>query len=199
MNARVLRLVVSGALAALFVVSLGFLSYDNFQSGKALGTILFNSFLLAIPLALLYFCIGLIVEAWQQHRRGLVSVRMARFLYLAPRIAGIVILLFVELFALDAFETPGSIWVKLGAFLIHSAPSIFLLALMALAWRWEWVGTLIFGLAGAFILVMTMTARWFFVLGNLLIFTLPMMVIALLFWLGWRWRGEIRKPGTAVG
>jgi hypothetical protein len=191
MKNHTLRLVVFGVLSALFVVSLVFLGYGNFTSGMPLGEVLLSSLILAIPLVLLYFGIGLIVEAWQQHRQGQVSARMAKFLYLAPRIAGIVIALFVELFSLDAFETPGNIWMKIGAFLIHSAPSIIVLVLMVLAWRWAWVGTLVFGLVGAFIFIMTVIPRSFMGIGNLLLFVLPMAVVAILFWLNWRWRGEI--------
>lgn len=67
-----------------------------------------NSLIRAIPLVLLYFCIGLILEAWQQHRAGGKSVGLARFLYLTPRISVILIALFISLFALNAFGTPGS-------------------------------------------------------------------------------------------
>jgi hypothetical protein len=186
------RTVLVGVLTLLFLVSLGGFGYIHLQSGEPIGVALANILILSIPLALLYFCIGLIVEATWQHRAGGVGGRMAKFLFLTPRIAGILMALFVGLFALDAFEMPGSVWEKIGAFLVHAAPAIILLGVLALAWRWEWVGSVVFGLAAALLLVATVIPRALYGIGNLMLFVLPMAVVAVIFWLGWRWRGEIR-------
>lgn len=193
MNAFTLRGVVFGVLIALFILLLGLLGYGNFRSGMPLPIVLLNTLILSIPLVVLCFCIGLIVEAWQQHHAGGLSARIAKFLFYTPRIAGILVILFLALFALDAFDTPGSAWVKIGAFLIHAAPSIILLVLLVLAWRWEWVGALIFGLAAALILIVSVIPRSIYSLGNILLFVLPMAVVAVLFWLDWRWRADLRR------
>jgi hypothetical protein len=161
-----------------------------------LGEIFVNSLLLAVPLVLLYVSIGLVVEAWQQHRQGALSGRMSKFLYRMPRIAGLLLALFVGLFALDVFEMGGSIWEMIGAFLLHAAPAILMLVVLALAWRWEWVGALVFGLAALFFM-RTVIGSAMFGLGNLLLFVLPMAVVAILFWLNWRWKKEIRGGAAA--
>lgn len=192
MNDQSMRGVVFGGLAALFVLSLAVLGYGNYTSGMTLRFVLLNSVLLAIPLVLLYFCLGLMWVAWRQHGQGALSAGTARLLYGTPRSAGVVIALFVAMFALDAFDMPGSLLVKLGAFLLHALPSLIVLALLAVAWRWEWVGALVFGLAASLIFGLSVQSSVLMGLGNLLLFVLPMAAIALLFWLNWRWRAEIR-------
>jgi hypothetical protein len=197
MKTKTMRQIIFGVLLALFILSLGYFVYGSARSGVPLGYLILNSLLLAVPLALLYFCIGLIAEAWQQLNRGEVSRRMARFVYLTPRIAGLLMALFTGLFSLDVFEMEGSLLEKIGAFLIHSAPSIVMLAALALAWRFPWVGALGFGLVAILILLISVIGRQMFAFGNVLIFVLPMAVVAALFWLNWRWRGlidQVRKP-----
>jgi hypothetical protein len=65
-----------------------------------------------------------------------------------PRILCIVAILFISLFALDA-ATPGmTIWQQFGAYFIHLIPSFILLVLLLIAWKWEYVGGIIFVLIG---------------------------------------------------
>jgi hypothetical protein len=191
MSSRLSRFLVHGTLGVLFLVSLGFFGYANWRAGSTPANIALSSLLLAVPLGLLFFGSGLLFEAWLRRRQGGVGRRMARFVYYTPRVAGLLIALFTGMFALDVFDLPGSVWTKLGAFLIHAAPAIFMLALLVVAWRWAWVGTLAFGLA-ALIMLRFVIGETTFGFGNLLLFVLPMMLVAALFWLNWRWRAEIR-------
>jgi len=62
----------------------------------------------------------------------------------APRILCILAILFISLFAGDAFEHGETIWEKLGAFLRHLIPSFLLLIFLLIAWKWEFAGGLIF-------------------------------------------------------
>ncbi len=64
--------------------------------------------------------------------------------YWAPRIICILAILFVSLFALDAFDPELTFWQQIGGFLIHLIPSFILLALLLLAWKYEYLGGLIF-------------------------------------------------------
>jgi hypothetical protein len=192
MNAHRLRLVSVGVLVTLFVLSLSFFVYGNYLAGMPLEGLIISTPILGIPLGLLYFSIGLIVEAWQQHRQGRLNTRMAKFLYRTPRFAGILIALFTGAFALDVFEMEGDIWQKIGGFLIHAAPSIILIVVLVFAWRREWIGALVFGLCALFFLRFVIGSTTFG-FGNLLLFVLPMAVVAMLFWLNWQWREEIRN------
>jgi hypothetical protein len=197
MSARALRIVLVVGLSILFILSLAYFGYGNFQTGMPLMEVFATSLLLAVPLVLLYFSIGLMAEAWQQHRsQGRVSGRMAKFVYLTPRIAGLLVALFTGLFALDVFSEEGSIWMQIGAFLIHAAPSIIMILVLVLAWRYAWIGALFFGLAALFFLRFLLGGfeNGF---GNMLLFALPMASVAALFWLNWRWRGEIQAAAGA--
>ncbi len=198
MKVLVQRLVLPGVLAVLFILSLAYFTYGNVQGGMPIGILIANTLLLAVPLALLYWMIGLVVEAWRVRRAGgQLTAGLARFIYFAPRIGGVVVALFTGLFALDVFEMEGSLWMKIGAFLIHAAPALIMLALVALAWWREWIGALIFGL-GALFFLRTVIPRGIYAFGNLLLFVLPMALVAVLFWLNWRWRGELHRDRLAA-
>lgn len=180
-------------LAILFVLSQAFFLVGNIRAGSVWWQAALSSLILAIPLGLLYFSIGLLATAgWQKHTMAQVQPRLARLLYWTPRIAGILIALFVSLFALDVFEMEGSLLQKIGAFLIHAAPAIGLGLLMILAWRWEWVGFAAFTLGALFFL------RFGVDPGMLLLFSGPMAAIAGLFLMDWLWRKELRAPRQAV-
>lgn len=71
-----------------------------------------------------------------------------QLLHWSPRILCIMAILFVSLFALDAF-TPGlSIWKQLTDFFIHLIPSFVLLACLILAWKKELIGGILIALIG---------------------------------------------------
>lgn len=69
---------------------------------------------------------------------------MSLFLLWGPRVLGIAVGLFLALFALDAFE-PGQPFLRnLAGFAIHLMPSLLLLTVVALSWRREWIGGIVF-------------------------------------------------------
>lgn len=71
-----------------------------------------------------------------------------KILYWSPRILGIVMILFISMFAFDSFSPGNTIGQNLLALLIHLLPSIGLLILLLVAWKWELIGGIIFTLAG---------------------------------------------------
>lgn len=66
-----------------------------------------------------------------------------------PRALAILFILFISLFALDAFEEGLSLGEQLLGFVIHLLPSFILLGLLLVAWRFPLVGGLLFAGAGA--------------------------------------------------
>lgn len=60
-----------------------------------------------------------------------------------PRIICILAILFVSMFALDAFTPGPTLWQQLGDFFMHLIPSFILLILLVVAWKWELVGGII--------------------------------------------------------
>jgi hypothetical protein len=71
-----------------------------------------------------------------------------KMLYWAPRIICILAILFVSLFALDAFDPKLTIWEQIVGFLIHMIPSFILIGLLWLAWKYEYIGGIILVLTG---------------------------------------------------
>jgi hypothetical protein len=65
-----------------------------------------------------------------------------------PRIICILAILFVSLFAADAFAPGLTIWQQLGDFFMHLIPSFILLALLVVAWKWELIGGIFFTIIG---------------------------------------------------
>lgn len=106
---------------------------------------------------------------------------MTRALFWAPRALSILFIGFVSLFALDVFQESFGFWQILVALTIHLIPSFFMLAALVMAWRWEWVGTVLFGACGIFFAVIV-RAPW---LGKAM-FAVPCLLTAWLFYMNWR-------------
>jgi len=110
-------------------------------------------------------------------------------LFWAPRVLGILFILFISLFALDIFDMGLGFWDTVVGLFMHLLPSIAMLIALTLAWRWEWVGSAFFAVAGG----------WFFyiqhpagdVMYYIVIVGVPLL-IAVLFLVGWVKRGEVR-------
>jgi len=102
--------------------------------------------------------------------------RNAAALLWIPRIAGIAFGLFLGLFALDAVGEGE-------AFLIHLLPSLAVLGVVALSWRFPLAGACAFiGMALAYAISVHWRLDWMAVIAT------PLVVIALLFVASWRYR-----------
>ena len=113
------------------------------------------------------------------------SIRVFHWL---PRIICILAILFVSLFAADAFTSGLTIWQQLGGFLIQLIPSFILLAFLIVAWKWEFIGGIIFVVIGL------VTSPLVFILNhnrnqlsigaslkNVLMITFPFIIVGVLF------------------
>jgi hypothetical protein len=85
-------------------------------------------------------------------------------------------------------EHQGS-WNTLLALLIHLIPTGILLLILALTWRWEWVGGLLFPALGIFYIVAFWGRFHWFVY---VILSGSLFILAALFLLGWEYRVELR-------
>jgi hypothetical protein len=105
-----------------------------------------------------------------------------RLLAWAPRILGIMVSLFVGLFALDAFTDGRPVMEAIPDFLIHLIPTLVLLLIVRVSWRREWIGGVSF-LTLAAVYATTMArghVDW------MLVIALPLGVVGLLFLWSWR-------------
>lgn len=104
-----------------------------------------------------------------------------------PRIICMLAILFISLFAADAFSPGLTIWQQLGAFFIHLIPSYILLAFLIVAWKWEYVGGVIFIIIGlglspiVFIHNYKMNHSIWMSLGIIMIITVPFVIVGVLF------------------
>lgn len=69
---------------------------------------------------------------------------MKKALHWVPRILTILAILFVSMFALDAFDPGMTLQEQITGFLIHLIPSFILVILLAIAWRYRFAGGVIF-------------------------------------------------------
>ena len=73
---------------------------------------------------------------------------MHRFWFWAPRGLAIAFALFTSIFALDVFGEQHGVWRTALALLLHLLPTALVFALLAIAWRWERTGALLFTCLG---------------------------------------------------
>ena len=76
------------------------------------------------------------------------TTSMARVIVWAPRVLGILYILFLSMFALDVFGEQLSVGQTMIALAMHLIPSAVMIAAVAIAWRWPAIGGLIFIAAG---------------------------------------------------
>jgi hypothetical protein len=176
-------------LIVLFALTLAAFSYAIWAAESAHmqpWEMALNIPILAIPLTLLYGSIYVLVIGWREHSTlGQVSPRLVKIIHWAPRVAAILIIFFVSLFSLDVFETEATPVEMLGGFLIHNIPSIGMLVLLILAWKRPVVGFVAFLAAAALFTLFFL--RDTNSMPILVLFVLPMLFIASLFYADWQW------------
>jgi len=117
-----------------------------------------------------------------------VTTTSARLLLWSPHVLGILVCIFLSLFALDAFNESTSFSEALFAFAfaIHIAPAVLLLVVVAASWRWEWLGGVVFiGLAVAYVTIAGSRLDWILVISG------PFLIVGTLFLASWRFHEEL--------
>jgi len=122
-----------------------------------------------------------------------------RVLLWAPRILSIAYIAFLSIFAMDVFGEHLGFWLTVRDLTMHLIPSLVLLAVLILAWRKEWIGALLYAIAGLlYVIWVWLVARpWTPAVRLNLALTIagPAFLIAVLFLLDWFKHGELRTPG----
>jgi MFS family permease len=112
-----------------------------------------------------------------------------RLLFWAPRILCIAFALFLNLFALDVFGESQGFWKTALALLMHLIPTGLILLVLAVSWRWEWVGAILFpALGGLYLFMFWGRFPW----SVYLLISGPLFLAGVLFLLGWLRRSELR-------
>lgn len=107
--------------------------------------------------------------------------------YWLPRLLCITAILFISIFALDAFSPELTFWQQIDGFFIHLIPSFILLSLLILAWKRELIGGIIFLIIGiglspyVFSHNYRMNHSIFMSLGIIFSITIPFAIVGVLF------------------
>jgi len=120
-----------------------------------------------------------------------------RALFWTPRALSIAFLAFLSVFALDVFGAGYGFWKTVLALCLHLIPTFFLIAVLVLAWRWEWIGAALYAAAGSLYVILTLgrPIRPAIKLNWILTIAGPAFVIAALFLANWMKHSELRaKP-----
>lgn len=126
--------------------------------------------------------------------------RSKSIIYWTPRIICILAILFISIFALDSFSPEKTIWQQLQAFFIHLIPTYILTAFLIIAWKWEYIGGIIFIVIGLgfspfiFIHNYNMNQSIWMSLSIILMITIPFVVVGILF----IWSNKINKKGIPI-
>lgn len=112
-----------------------------------------------------------------------------RLIYWTPRILCILFAAFLSIFALDAFDTPGGLPQVILAFATHMIPTALVLIGLAIVWRHEWIGTIIFPLlAVVHFAMMGGRLHW----SAYVVIEGPLLFMGVLFLLSWRNRTALK-------
>jgi len=105
-----------------------------------------------------------------------------------PRILGILFICFISLFSFDVFGEYG-FPIVLVALFMHLIPSLVLAGILAVAWKWEKIGGILFLILG---IVFTLFFHTYEDLIVFLIVSLPVFLIGILFLINSR-RKNVKK------
>ena len=115
-----------------------------------------------------------------------------RVLFWTPRVLTIAFAMFLALFALDVFNEGYTGWRFLMALVMHLKWPAMVAAVLVLAWRWEWVGTLLFAGLGMYYLRHNLShPNWILVISG------PLFLIASLFLFNWLNRAQLHPRPQA--
>jgi hypothetical protein len=184
------------ALAALVFIALaGTYALQlrrDFSGAAGTGEILVNVVLGVVIIAVA----GLTLTVSVAHLLGeSIPASLQRLVIWVPRGAGLLFVLLLAALSFDVFQHGYSAGELVVAVLLHLIPAFVLLGAMLLAWKWEWVGALIFG---GWALLWTILGPSGPPSVHVLIVGLPFL-LAVLFVFGWHQRSTThgaRRHGT---
>lgn len=75
--------------------------------------------------------------------------RVARAVLWMPSVLCLAFAAFMSLFALDVLGEGYGFWETIAALVMHLIPTAIVLVALAMAWRWPWIGAILFMALGA--------------------------------------------------
>ena len=115
------------------------------------------------------------------------SPKQKKFIVWAPRIIAIAFACFLALFSLDVFGVGYTFWQTVVAFLMHNIPVFVLAAVIAISWKYELVGAVVFALAGiAYMITAAINAPFPQSISWSITIAGPARFISALYFAGWK-------------
>ena len=115
--------------------------------------------------------------------------KINKFIYWIPRILAILLILFLMIFSLDVFEPGLTGWQVLLGLFMHNIPSLILVIVLWISWKYEIVGGVTFIIAGIAHMISSVVRAdvepWYISFLASLIIDVPAFLIGLLFLIGW--------------
>jgi len=124
----------------------------------------------------------------RNRRRG--RQKMKPWLTWTPRILGLLFAAILSLFALDVFGQGFGFWETVLALLMHLIPTGIVLVVLAVSWRWERIGAILFMALGIWYLL---TAWGRFHWSAYVVISGPLLLIGVLFLASWLNRTRIQS------
>jgi hypothetical protein len=124
-----------------------------------------------------------------------------RVLFWTPRLLSIAYIVFLSLFALDVFGEGYGFWRTGLALIIHLLPALVLFVVLILAWRWEWIGGVLYASAGTLYVITVLPLRisaaakfnWILTIAG------PAFLLAVMFLANWWKHGELHADAKGDG
>jgi hypothetical protein len=114
-------------------------------------------------------------------------MNMRKLLFWTPRALVMLFAVFVSLFALDVFTEGYNFGETILALIMHLIPTAVILIVLAIAWRWEWLGGILFiGLGVLYIVLFWDPDNW----PTYLMISGPLFLVGTLFLLNWFYKRE---------
>ena len=118
-----------------------------------------------------------------------------RLLFWTPRVLCLFFAAFISLFALDVFGENHGFWETALALTMHLIPTFILLVVLALSWRWEWIGGVLFSALGLFY-ILSFWGR--FSWSTYAIISGPLFALGILFLFNWRYHSQLHRTRETI-
>jgi len=105
-------------------------------------------------------------------------MRKKDWLYWSPRAITIFFIVFISIFALDVFFEGYGFWETIAALFMHLIPSFVLIIILAIAWKNEYAGSILFILLG---IAFTLFFKTYMDIPGFLLLSAPVFLIGALF------------------
>jgi hypothetical protein len=111
----------------------------------------------------------------------------SKFIYWTPRILSIIIILFLALFSFDVISSDLSLGEIITGMLVHNIPTLVLIIIVIISWKYEIVGGIAFLLAGLMYIVFATTRAeiWYIAIAWSIQIAGPALLTGVLFMVNW--------------